>query len=137
MNTRKQISVSAIIVVILALYVYSSLNPEKYKAGENSTTSTRTIIKAIDGDTLVLDGDEMVRIIGVDTPELRKKVNGRWREIPDPSPKAIASRNYIKSLVGKRCAWNTVLNLATATTAVFAISTFCRMPRHSHASSEK
>ncbi len=29
----------------------------------------RIVIRVIDGDTLVLDGDEKVRLIGVDTPE--------------------------------------------------------------------
>ena len=29
----------------------------------------RTVTRVIDGDTLVLDGDERVRLIGVDTPE--------------------------------------------------------------------
>ena len=31
----------------------------------------RTCIRVIDGDTIVLDGDETVRLIGVDTPETK------------------------------------------------------------------
>ena len=37
----------------------------------------RTCIRAVDGDTIVLDGEETVRLIGIDTPEtkdLRKPV---------------------------------------------------------------
>lgn len=33
------------------------------------TQEWRMCIRVIDGDTIVLDGDEKVRIIGVDTPE--------------------------------------------------------------------
>ena len=29
----------------------------------------RTVIRVVDGDTLILDGGEKVRLIGVDTPE--------------------------------------------------------------------
>src|SRR5439155_26557732 len=29
----------------------------------------RTVVRVVDGDTIVLDGDEKVRLIGVDTPE--------------------------------------------------------------------
>lgn len=34
--------------------------------------ATRTCVRVIDGDTLLLDGDERVRLIGVDTPELHR-----------------------------------------------------------------
>jgi micrococcal nuclease len=34
--------------------------------------ATRTCIRVIDGDTILLDGDERVRLIGVDTPELHR-----------------------------------------------------------------
>ena len=31
----------------------------------------RTCVKVIDGDTIVLDGNEIVRLIGIDTPETK------------------------------------------------------------------
>ena len=34
----------------------------------------RTVTRVVDGDTLVLDGSERVRLIGVDTP--RKRIAG-------------------------------------------------------------
>ena len=34
--------------------------------------ATRTCVRVIDGDTILLDGDERVRLIGVDTPELHR-----------------------------------------------------------------
>ena len=36
---------------------------------------TRQVVRVIDGDTIVLDGGERVRLIGVDTPET---VHPRW-----------------------------------------------------------
>ena len=35
--------------------------------------TTRTCVRVVDGDTVVLDGDERVRLIGVDTPELHRQ----------------------------------------------------------------
>ncbi len=43
----------------------------------------RTCVKVIDGDTIVLDGNEIVRLIGIDTPETkdpRKPVQYYGRE---------------------------------------------------------
>lgn len=35
--------------------------------------TTRTCVRVVDGDTVVLDGGERVRLIGVDTPELHRQ----------------------------------------------------------------
>jgi micrococcal nuclease len=35
--------------------------------------ATRTCVRVIDGDTILLDGGERVRLIGVDTPELHRE----------------------------------------------------------------
>lgn len=37
--------------------------------GCEAQNPTRTVIRVVDGDTIVLDGNEKVRLIGVDTPE--------------------------------------------------------------------
>lgn len=34
-------------------------------------TDYRTVLRTVDGDTLILDGNEKVRLIGVDTPETK------------------------------------------------------------------
>jgi len=44
---------------------------ESPRAGE--ARATRTCVRVIDGDTVLLDGDERVRLIGVDTPELHRE----------------------------------------------------------------
>jgi micrococcal nuclease len=38
-------------------------------AAPSSSAEWRTVVRVVDGDTLVLDGGERVRLIGVDTPE--------------------------------------------------------------------
>lgn len=35
--------------------------------------TTRTCVRVVDGDTVILDGGERVRLIGVDTPELHRQ----------------------------------------------------------------
>src|SRR3989338_7085144 len=39
------------------------------EAAEPEGAAWRTVVRVVDGDTIVLDGDEKVRLIGVDTPE--------------------------------------------------------------------
>ncbi len=43
--------------------------PQSGNLNTSSPNYFRTVIHVIDGDTLVLDGNEKVRLIGVDTPE--------------------------------------------------------------------
>ncbi|MBI3994596.1 MAG: thermonuclease family protein [Nitrospirae bacterium] len=40
--------------------------------------------RVIDGDTIELVNGETVRYLGIDAPELRKKVRGRWVEAAEP-----------------------------------------------------
>lgn len=57
--------------------------------------------RAIDGDTVELSDGRLVRYIGVDTPEVRKRVNGEW--VLDPEPFAEAARDKNAAWVqGKR-----------------------------------
>lgn len=45
------------------------LQVKGHESGRPSAPQRRRVIRVIDGDTLLLDGDERVRLIGVDTPE--------------------------------------------------------------------
>ena len=38
----------------------------------------------IDGDTIELRNGRKVRYIGIDTPEVRKRMGGRWQYLPEP-----------------------------------------------------
>ena len=40
--------------------------------------------RVIDGDTVELGDGRLVRYIGIDTPELRRKIGGQWVEDPEP-----------------------------------------------------
>ncbi len=53
-----------------------------------------------DGDTIALTNSKDVRYIGIDTPETRKRVKGKW--VWDPQPYAIKASDFNKSLVEGR-----------------------------------
>jgi micrococcal nuclease len=59
------------------------------------------VSRAIDGDTVELSDGRLVRYIGVDTPEVRRRKNGAW--VLDPEPFAEAARDANAAWVqGKR-----------------------------------
>lgn len=55
------------------------------------------VVKVIDGDTVRLENGKILRYIGIDTPELRRKIEGRW--IYSPAPFAEEAEEYNKKLV--------------------------------------
>lgn len=64
--------IALIILLILLLYFQNSYVPEKptVTAVPDLEKMHKTAVKSvIDGDTIVIDSDEHVRLIGVDTPE--------------------------------------------------------------------
>lgn len=60
-------------------------------AGEAGFTARVTHV--IDGDTVVLEGGETVRYIGIDTPEARRRKGGRWIEEPQPFARQATQAN--------------------------------------------
>lgn len=54
------------------------------------------VARVIDGDTVELADGEKVRYIGINTPELWRKVNGRW--VYDPRPFAEESAGLNRAL---------------------------------------
>ena len=56
--------------------------------------------RVIDGDTVELDDSRLVRYIGIDAPELRRRIGGRW--VMDPEPFAQAATDANVRLVGGR-----------------------------------
>ncbi len=59
------------------------------------------VYTVVDGDTITLANTKNIRYIGIDTPELRKKVAGEW--VWNPQPYAVEAYNLNKRLVeGKR-----------------------------------
>lgn len=60
-----------------------------------------SVYAALDGDTIILTNAENVRYIGIDTPELRKKIAGEW--VWSPQPYAVEAYNLNRRFVeGKR-----------------------------------
>jgi len=65
------------------------------------------IHRVIDGDTVELADGRLVRYIGIDTPEVRRRVDGRW--VMDPEPFALEAAAANRELVeGKtvRCEYD-------------------------------
>ncbi|MFQ5580449.1 MAG: thermonuclease family protein [Nitrospiria bacterium] len=42
------------------------------------------VLKVIDGDTIRLEDGRLVRYLGIDAPEVRRKVGGKWVYDPEP-----------------------------------------------------
>ena len=60
-----------------------------------------TVRRIIDGDTVELTDGRLLRYIGVDTPEVRRKVGDEW--VLDPEPMAQEAAAFNRALVeGKR-----------------------------------
>jgi len=58
------------------------------------------VIKVIDGDTVILENGEHLRYLGIDTPEIRKKVAGKWIFMPQPF--SLQAKEFNKNLVEKK-----------------------------------
>lgn len=65
---RKAVSIG---VIALALLVWAAREfaPDLFRPAPQPESGLRTVVRVVDGDTLLLDGDERVRLIGIDTPE--------------------------------------------------------------------
>jgi len=60
-NVSLKKTISSLIIVLLWILFSSAQSQENW----------RTCVIVIDGDTIVLDGNEIVRLIGIDTPETK------------------------------------------------------------------
>jgi micrococcal nuclease len=54
---------------------------------------TATIHRVIDGDTVELAGGQLLRYIGIDTPEVRRRQGERWVTDPEPFGQAATEAN--------------------------------------------
>ena len=71
-------------------------------SGSSVDYSHIKIIEVIDGDTLVLEGATRLRLIGIDTPEIRKKIGSVF--IYEPAPFSIEAKEFTRQLAEKRFA---------------------------------
>lgn len=85
-------------LILLCLILPGCLESET-KLGQNK--HTYSVKRVIDGDTVELSNAKLVRYIGIDTPEVRRKIAGAWQY--DPEPYALQASDYNKDLVeGKK-----------------------------------
>ena len=81
--------------VILGIIVLSFLGCQ----GRLEQQSIR-VKEVIDGDTIVLENGKVVRYIGIDTPETKKRIDDRWVESPQPF--AYEAKELNEKLVGNK-----------------------------------
>ena len=90
----------------LALALILVLAPPLAGAGlagcrPDARPETAVVSRVVDGDTVELSGGRLVRYIGIDTPEVRRRRGGEW--VVDPEPFGMAARDANAALVqGKR-----------------------------------
>jgi micrococcal nuclease len=70
---RRSRKAAPLAIVVLALLVWLARGPLKniVVPGPAPSGEWRVVVRVVDGDTLVLDGGERVRLIGVNTPETK------------------------------------------------------------------
>jgi len=61
------------------------------------------VSRVIDGDTVELMNGEKVRYAGIDTPEIKKKVKGKWMK--DPQPFSLAAFQFNRKRVEGRAVY--------------------------------
>jgi endonuclease YncB( thermonuclease family) len=71
-------------------------------ADVRSDYSRIKIVEVVDGDTLLLDNGRYLRLIGIDTPEIRKKTSQGF--VYDPAPFSLEAKMFAEELAqGKIC----------------------------------
>jgi len=88
-----------VVFLLVAVGQGEALAAKNFVAPENLFESK--VVKVIDGDTIRLEDGRLVRYLGIDAPELRKKVDSLW--VYDPQPFAEAAAQLNRQLVeGKK-----------------------------------
>lgn len=91
--------------IISGWLIYASVSAnsgEQLAALRHSLDHSATIAQVVDGDTVRLQDGRLVRIMGIDTPELREKVDGAWRDVANPLPAAYKSRDWLAQFEGHK-----------------------------------
>jgi micrococcal nuclease len=85
-HRRIPVFLSTLLVAVTSLSVASC-------AVATSRPSSATVRRVIDGDTIELSDGQLVRYIGVDTPEVRRQHHGQWIRDPEPFGEEAAEEN--------------------------------------------
>ena len=81
---------------VLALLLSAACSTQIPVNNNNNAISTN-VIEVIDGDTVKLSDGQLLRYIGIDTPETRVKKHGQF--IWQPQPFAVEAKKYNQKLV--------------------------------------
>ncbi len=80
--------------IIFSLFLFLLFNCQSFSTTDYSHIK---VVEVIDGDTIRLENGELLRYIGIDTPEIRQKIKGRWVFLP--APLALKAKELNKNLV--------------------------------------
>lgn len=103
-DTKLKFAVIALVLLVcgsLLLYLgFSEINKSSLQVNtaEAKTSSTLTVAKVVDGDTVVLSTGEKVRYIGIDTPETvdpRRPIACFGKEASDENKKLVEGKEVI------------------------------------------
>lgn len=97
MTNKGRLLLVAVSVSVAFSIVKFSQPPHLTKVAENDYSRTLQVSHVIDGDTIELAGGQIVRYIGIDTPETRKRDGTEW--VYDPKPYAEEAKNFNRQLV--------------------------------------
>lgn len=68
--------------------------------GINNAGAEYSVVRIIDGDTVELRGGSFVRYLGIDTPEVREKLEQGWRYSPEAY--SLNAKEYNRKLIGNK-----------------------------------
>ena len=97
---KRQIKyIASLIALIIASLLINFSRHTSLTAQFNNNGSGKyyTVNRVVDGDTIELSSREMVRYIGIDTPEVREKKDSEW--VYNPRPYAEEASAFNKKLV--------------------------------------
>ena len=88
------------LLVVAALTVLSALSSSLVRSSGHAPGShaerpqqDTVVRRVVDGDTVTLADGRLVRYIGIDTPEVRRRIGGRWVKDPEPFGEAATEAN--------------------------------------------
>ena len=97
-NREKKLSILLLLIIIFTIVGYECIRVNRYKERDNAY-----VIRVIDGDTILVDlngGEHRVRLLGVNTPELKYETGQESSDLSQLDGKE--AYNYTKSrLEGK------------------------------------
>lgn len=71
--------------MLAACLLFPGCRPAPLKAVQAAKpVDEYTVAWVVDGDTVELKNGKKVRYIGIDTPEVRKRIGGEWQYMPEP-----------------------------------------------------